>query len=98
MSTSFGPTGSSPSGFGPNEWIVDEIYEQYLADRNSVDPAWWEFFEGYVPSEASPVAAAHHEATAVNAAQAAAHAQPAPAPAPASASPAPRARWWQWGR
>lgn len=44
-------------GFGPNEWIVDELYEQYLADRNSVDPAWWDFFEGYTPTEHSPRAA-----------------------------------------
>ena len=43
------------TGFGPNEWIVDEIYEQYLADKNSVDPAWWEFFEGYSPTDYSQV-------------------------------------------
>ena len=41
--------------FGPNEWLVDEIYEQFLADRSSVDPAWWEFFEGYTPPDYSPV-------------------------------------------
>ena len=29
------------AAFGPNEWLVDEIYQQYLDDRNSVDPAWW---------------------------------------------------------
>ncbi len=43
--------------FGPNEWLVDEIYQQFLADRSSVDPAWWEFFEDYSPSEHSPLAA-----------------------------------------
>ncbi len=42
-------------GFGPNEWLVDEIYEQFLTDRSSVDPAWWEFFEGYAPPEYSPL-------------------------------------------
>ncbi|MCB0915960.1 MAG: multifunctional oxoglutarate decarboxylase/oxoglutarate dehydrogenase thiamine pyrophosphate-binding subunit/dihydrolipoyllysine-residue succinyltransferase subunit [Actinobacteria bacterium] len=36
---------------GPNEWLVDEIYEQYKADRNSVDPAWWDFFADYQPGE-----------------------------------------------
>ncbi|MHB1491482.1 MAG: 2-oxoglutarate dehydrogenase E1 subunit family protein, partial [Cellulomonas sp.] len=35
------------SEFGANEWLVDELHEQYLKDKNSVDPAWWEFFEGY---------------------------------------------------
>ncbi|HZE66128.1 MAG TPA: hypothetical protein VE081_05820, partial [Sporichthyaceae bacterium] len=37
------------AGFGPNEWLVDEIYQQYLADPNSVDRAWWEFFADYQP-------------------------------------------------
>ena len=45
------------AGFGPNEWLVDEIYQQFLADRESVDPAWWDFFEGYAPPEYSPLAA-----------------------------------------
>jgi len=43
-------------GFGPNEWLVDEIYEQFLADRSTVDPAWWEFFEGYTPPDSAPSA------------------------------------------
>ena len=34
--------------------MVDEIYHQYLADRNSVDPAWWDFFADYKPSERMP--------------------------------------------
>src|SRR4051795_7484344 len=37
--------------FGPNEWLVYELHQQYLADKNSVDPAWWEFFADYQPSE-----------------------------------------------
>ncbi len=37
--------------FGPNEWLVDELYQQYLADKNSVDQAWWEFFADYQPSD-----------------------------------------------
>jgi len=37
--------------FGPNEWLVDEIYQQYLADSASVDPAWWDFFADYLPTE-----------------------------------------------
>jgi multifunctional 2-oxoglutarate metabolism enzyme len=37
--------------FGPNEWLVDELHQQYLTDKNSVDPAWWEFFEDYQPAE-----------------------------------------------
>jgi 2-oxoglutarate decarboxylase len=40
-----------PKEFGPNEWLVDELYQQYLADKGSVDPAWWEFFEDYQPTD-----------------------------------------------
>ena len=41
--------------FGTNVWLVDEIYQQYLADPNSVDRAWWDFFADYSPGE-SPAA------------------------------------------
>ena len=44
----------SVAEFGPNEWLVDELYQQYLADKSSVDPAWWEFFADYQPPD-SPV-------------------------------------------
>ncbi|MBV2362674.1 multifunctional oxoglutarate decarboxylase/oxoglutarate dehydrogenase thiamine pyrophosphate-binding subunit/dihydrolipoyllysine-residue succinyltransferase subunit [Streptomonospora nanhaiensis] len=33
--------------FGPNEWLVEELYEKYLNDPNSVDKAWWNFFADY---------------------------------------------------
>ncbi len=36
--------------FGPNEWLVDEMYEKFLADPNSVDQAWHEFFADYAKS------------------------------------------------
>lgn len=39
------------SVFGANEWLVDELYEQYLKDKNAVDPAWWDFFADYRPAE-----------------------------------------------
>ena len=35
---------SSRSGFGANEWLVDEMYERYQKDPNSVDKVWWDFF------------------------------------------------------
>ena len=37
------------STFGANQWLVDELYEQYLNDKDSVDPAWWDFFADYRP-------------------------------------------------
>ncbi|HEV7196076.1 MAG TPA: hypothetical protein VGN19_09060, partial [Pedococcus sp.] len=44
------PTNDPMAAFGPNEWLVDELYEQYQNDRNSVDKAWWSFFEDYHPN------------------------------------------------
>ena len=73
--------------FGPNEWLVDEIYQQFLADRSSVDPAWWEFFEGYAPPEYSPLAS--QPAPAPAASPAAAPASPAPTIAPAAVTTSP---------
>ncbi|MCW2533735.1 MAG: 2-oxoglutarate dehydrogenase, subunit, partial [Blastococcus sp.] len=35
------------AGFGTNEWLVEEMYQQYLADPSSVDQAWHEFFADY---------------------------------------------------
>jgi 2-oxoglutarate decarboxylase len=37
--------------FGPNEWLVEEMYEQFLDDPSSVDPAWHDFFADYKPSQ-----------------------------------------------
>ena len=38
--------------FGSNEWLVEELYEKYKNDKNSVDKEWWPFFEKY---EGAPV-------------------------------------------
>ncbi|MEO3843559.1 multifunctional oxoglutarate decarboxylase/oxoglutarate dehydrogenase thiamine pyrophosphate-binding subunit/dihydrolipoyllysine-residue succinyltransferase subunit [Streptomyces sp. B22F1] len=67
------------AAFGPNEWLVDEIYQQYLQDPNSVDRAWWDFFADYKPGTAGG-----------NQGAATQTAQPPPAapPAPAQAAPA----------
>jgi 2-oxoglutarate decarboxylase len=42
-------TGVDRSRFGPNVWLVDELYRRYVADPASVSEAWREFFEGYRP-------------------------------------------------
>jgi 2-oxoglutarate dehydrogenase E1 component len=39
-----------PSAFGANAWLVEDLYQKFLADRESVDQAWWEFFDGYRPT------------------------------------------------
>ena len=38
---------SNESEFGANEWLVEELYEQFRQDRNSVDKAWWPVLEAY---------------------------------------------------
>ncbi|MDO5628470.1 MAG: multifunctional oxoglutarate decarboxylase/oxoglutarate dehydrogenase thiamine pyrophosphate-binding subunit/dihydrolipoyllysine-residue succinyltransferase subunit [Mobilicoccus sp.] len=46
-------TNDPTAAFGPNQWLVDELYEQYKEDKTSVDEAWWEFFETYEPGQES---------------------------------------------
>lgn len=50
MSSQVTGVGVSNEGeFGANEWLVDELYEQFKVDRNSVDKAWWPILEAYHP-------------------------------------------------
>ncbi|MEU7105779.1 multifunctional oxoglutarate decarboxylase/oxoglutarate dehydrogenase thiamine pyrophosphate-binding subunit/dihydrolipoyllysine-residue succinyltransferase subunit [Streptomyces sp. NPDC046215] len=104
ISTGQDGQGKSPADvFGSNEWLVDEIYQQYLQDPNSVDRAWWDFFADYKPGttaaappgspvpapQAKPGAAAPVTGgAAAGAPGAPAPQQAAPAAAPAAAAPA----------
>ncbi|MFD5225074.1 multifunctional oxoglutarate decarboxylase/oxoglutarate dehydrogenase thiamine pyrophosphate-binding subunit/dihydrolipoyllysine-residue succinyltransferase subunit [Microbacterium sp. NPDC058342] len=45
-------------GFGANSWLVDELYEQFKQDRNSVDKEWWPILENYTPDAAEPASPA----------------------------------------
>ncbi|MER5255532.1 multifunctional oxoglutarate decarboxylase/oxoglutarate dehydrogenase thiamine pyrophosphate-binding subunit/dihydrolipoyllysine-residue succinyltransferase subunit [Streptomyces sp. NPDC002855] len=86
ISTDQDGQGKDPAAaFGPNEWLVDEIYQQYLQDPNSVDRAWWDFFADYKPGAGASPAAAPAKPAGDAAAGAAATAKPA---APAEAAPA----------
>ncbi|MDQ1048543.1 multifunctional oxoglutarate decarboxylase/oxoglutarate dehydrogenase thiamine pyrophosphate-binding subunit/dihydrolipoyllysine-residue succinyltransferase subunit [Streptomyces sp. V4I2] len=100
ISTDADQAGKNPAAaFGPNEWLVDEIYQQYLQDPNSVDRAWWDFFADYKPGAATAsapagtaAAGAAETTTTARPAPAAPPAQAqAPAQAPAAAAPAPAA-------
>ncbi|WP_214110223.1 multifunctional oxoglutarate decarboxylase/oxoglutarate dehydrogenase thiamine pyrophosphate-binding subunit/dihydrolipoyllysine-residue succinyltransferase subunit [Acrocarpospora catenulata] len=81
------------ASFGQNEWLVDELYQKYLQDPESVDKAWWHFFADYngtgkttAPPSGAPngaVPAAAPPAPPVP------QAPPAPAPAPQK-QPAPK--------
>ncbi|MEU7087584.1 multifunctional oxoglutarate decarboxylase/oxoglutarate dehydrogenase thiamine pyrophosphate-binding subunit/dihydrolipoyllysine-residue succinyltransferase subunit [Streptomyces achromogenes] len=81
--------GKNPAAaFGANEWLVDEIYQQYLQDPNSVDRAWWDFFADYKPG--APATPAPAGAAATGAAQTTTAPQAPAAPAPQAAAPAPK--------
>ena len=42
----------TPSEFGPNVWLVDQMYRHYQEDPDSVSASWQEFFEDYRPGDA----------------------------------------------
>ncbi|HUO48319.1 MAG TPA: multifunctional oxoglutarate decarboxylase/oxoglutarate dehydrogenase thiamine pyrophosphate-binding subunit/dihydrolipoyllysine-residue succinyltransferase subunit, partial [Acidimicrobiales bacterium] len=48
---------TSGGAFGPNAWLVDDMYEQYRADPSSVSESWREFFADYSPGTSSALAA-----------------------------------------
>ncbi len=56
--------------FGPNAWLVDDMYDRYLADPTSVAASWREFFVDYqrspVPTVSSHVVAAAPTSAAVD--------------------------------
>jgi 2-oxoglutarate decarboxylase len=39
--------GGATDDFGANEWMVEELYERFVVDKNSVDQAWWPTLEKY---------------------------------------------------
>src|SRR5260370_10815865 len=71
---------ASPADFGANEWLVDELYQKYLADPGSVDRAWWSFFADYQPS--LPNGTGPQPVLGVQAAAPAPPAAPPPSPQP----------------
>jgi len=95
------PQDNPLAGFGPNEWIVEDMYQRYLADPASVDAAWHDFFTDYRPSwttatgELKPVRprpdGATAAASATTAAPPTAAAEAAPTTAPSAAPAAPTA-------
>ncbi|MCU1531856.1 MAG: 2-oxoglutarate dehydrogenase component, partial [Arthrobacter sp.] len=99
------PSHRLPEGFGGNEWLVDELYERYQQDKNTVDAKWWPLFESFDAGNGSSTNGTSGATTAADpatrelpvvapaaAAPAAPPAAPAPAPAPASKAPATVAR------
>ncbi|MBD0293519.1 MAG: multifunctional oxoglutarate decarboxylase/oxoglutarate dehydrogenase thiamine pyrophosphate-binding subunit/dihydrolipoyllysine-residue succinyltransferase subunit, partial [Jiangellaceae bacterium] len=46
------------SGFGPNEWLVQELYESWLQDPSTVDESWSAFFREYAARSGASAAPA----------------------------------------
>ncbi|GJF15637.1 multifunctional 2-oxoglutarate metabolism enzyme [Mycolicibacterium cyprinidarum] len=66
---------NSPSPFGQNEWLVEEMYRKFRDDPSSVDSSWHEFLVDYSPEPTNEAAASQTTAP-----------KPAPAPKPASSN------------
>lgn len=90
--------GTSNEGeFGANEWLVDELYEQFKVDKNSVDKAWWPTLEAYHPvdvddasdASASPSAASTAPSASSSAPQQSAAAAAEPAASEPKSEPRP---------
>ncbi|TFC42460.1 2-oxoglutarate dehydrogenase E1 subunit family protein, partial [Cryobacterium shii] len=74
--------------FGANEWLVDELYERYLVDKNLVDESWWPVLESYHQTANGAAAATGAPAAGAETALTAAAAEAPSAAAPAAATPA----------
>jgi len=62
------PVRPSRGSFGPNAWLVDDMYDRFLADPSSVSASWREFFADYQRSTLPTVPTTHLSAPAPQAA------------------------------
>ncbi|MBG6059508.1 2-oxoglutarate dehydrogenase E1 component [Cryobacterium sp. MP_M3] len=83
--TGSGSDETTSGEFGANEWLVDELYERYLVDKNQVDESWWPVLESYHQTANGRTAAVTDAGDAP--AEAAGAAAAAPAAAPPVAAP-----------
>jgi 2-oxoglutarate decarboxylase len=79
--TGSGSDETTSGEFGANEWLVDELYERYLVDKNSVDESWWPVLESYHQTASGQTGTGAADATAAPAPPAAGPAIAAPEPA-----------------
>lgn len=89
--TGSGSEETTAGEYGANEWLVDEMYEKFIVDPESVDRSWWPVLESYRDARAGAGAsgtAPTTDAAAERPAEATASAPAAEAPAaPAAAAP-----------
>ncbi len=78
--------------FGSNEWLVEELYEQYKSDKNSVDKSWWPFFDQYEKTDGAQTTSAADSAPAGQSTKPAAKSEKAAEPKSSSAKAAPQSK------
>ncbi|HJD51534.1 MAG TPA: 2-oxo acid dehydrogenase subunit E2, partial [Candidatus Rothia avistercoris] len=76
------PEHTVPEEFAGNEWLVEELFEKYEQDRNSVDETWWPLFDQWAGTTGS--APSSQQAPAPAAASAPAKEDPAKASVPST--------------
>ena len=76
-------TVSSPSPFGQNEWLVEEMYRKFREDPSSVDPSWHEFLVDYSPEPTTETQSTGGNGRPADGWARSRTAPPEPAPAPA---------------
>jgi len=90
------PSSAPEADFGANDWLLEEMYEQYTADPSSVDETWVEYFKvhGAPTTDAGNGGAAEkpepeprRDAEPPTTGEEPAPTAAAPAPAPAQTSP-----------
>jgi 2-oxoglutarate decarboxylase len=92
VATAPGNNSSDLTDFGANDWLIEEMFEAYSSDPNSVDPAWRAFFAARAADEAAPPANNPPVAVAEPSAPVPAKvalAKPTTPPAPAATTPPP---------
>ena len=77
--------------FGPNAWLVDDMYERYLLDESSVTESWREFFSDYRPARSSAPSPELGEVSDVQDSSTAAIQRPVPSVGPPQTRPSPPA-------
>ncbi len=88
---------TATGSFGPNAWLVDDMYDRFRVDPTSVSESWREFFVDYSPTPVPTSNALPPRPAAVTPAPettptAAASPSTAPVPPAAAPTPAPPAR------
>ena len=84
---------SNSSIYGPNAWLIDEQFQQYSKDPNSVDKEWREYFEANgTPKSAAQSKAANAQSSTPTQKKSAAPAAPKKTPAAEKSSAAPSAK------